>query len=358
MSTHSEVRYPHAPRTAARVGGTLLLIGGSLAVILMAVGPGFVHGKTEPTLFVASIAIGIGLLCVIWPGRVPGWFLPMIGPLGTVLIAMSSILTRTTTDGSELLYMWTVLFSGYFMPMRFALLNIGLIALVYPAIAISIMGRLGITPSVYLVGTSIVTMLIVASLRNQIARVITETAREARTDKLTGLANRRSWEEGLAHEIARQRRQQGPLSALVIDLDHFKRLNDTYGHAAGDLALAGVADILRSHARQSDVLARVGGEEFNLLLPDCAPGDARHRAEEIRIAVERIAAEWATPVTVSIGVASLPVHARAAGELMEAADVALYEAKRAGRNTVRVYKVEGPPAVPDATAWSKADPRP
>jgi diguanylate cyclase (GGDEF)-like protein len=345
MSGQAETRYPHAHRTAARVGGALLLTGGLLAVVLMFVGPGFVHGKTEITLVIASCAIIAGGFCVSVPGRVPAWGLTLIGPFGTVLIALSSILTRTTTDGSELLYMWTVLFSAYFLAWRFALINIALIAVVYPSIAISLMGRLGITPSVYLVGTSVVTLLIVGNLRRQISRVITQTALEARTDKLTDLPNRRSWEEGLAREVARQGRRRTPLCILVIDLDHFKALNDTYGHAAGDVALAGVAGVLRGQARQSDVLARVGGEEFALLLPDCAPIDARMRAQEIRLAIERASANWQTPVTVSIGVAALPAHARNAEELMEAGDVALYEAKRAGRNTVRMYKVDGPPPI-------------
>jgi len=132
----------------------------------------------------------------------------------------------------------------------------------------------------------------------------------------------------------------------VIDLDHFKRLNDTYGHAAGDTALVGVAGILRGLARQSDVLARVGGEEFALLLPECTAADARMRAQEIRMAIERISANWPTPVTVSIGLAALPEHAGSGEDLMAAADVALYGAKRAGRNTVRTYRVEGPPPIP------------
>ena len=202
---------------------------------------------------------------------------------------MSSILTRTAADGSELLYMWTVLFSAYFLALRWAALNVALIAAVYPTIAITTLHGKGIAPSAYLVGTSIVTLLIVSNLRRQLTRVLTETALEARTDKLTGLANRRSWEEGLAREISRQNRDGRPLSVLLIDLDHFKDLNDTYGHAAGDTALAGVAGILRGQARQSDILARVGGEEFALLLVDCAvvadrvrddqrpdPGDDQH----------------------------------------------------------------------------------
>ena len=356
MTGQTELRLPHEGRTAAQVGGTLLLIGGLLAIVLMAVGPGFVHGKTEPTLVIASVAVVVGTLCVARPTRVPGWFLPMIGPFGTVLIGISSVLTRTTTDGSELLYMWTILFSGYFMSLRRALINLVLIATVYPSIAIWLMGRTGITPSVYLVGTSVVTLLIVSSLRRQIARVISASALEARTDALTGLANRRSWEEGLGRELARQPRTGRPVTLLIVDLDHFKRLNDTHGHATGDTALAAVAAVLRTHARQSDVLARIGGEEFGLLLPDCDAAGGCLRADEIRKAIERLSGAWATPVTVSIGVAGLPGHASTGAELMAAADAALYEAKRAGRNTVRVYRPQPPVPAPVDEAVANADP--
>src|SRR5205814_4284852 len=96
-------------------GGSLLITGGLLAVILLAVGPGFAHGKTGATLPLASTAIAVGLFCVIFANRVPGWLLVCIGPFGGVLIATSSIITRTATDGSELLYMWTVLFAAYFL---------------------------------------------------------------------------------------------------------------------------------------------------------------------------------------------------------------------------------------------------
>jgi diguanylate cyclase (GGDEF)-like protein len=338
MSGQVELRDPHAAPTAARAGGSLLIIGGSLAVVLMAFGPGFVPGKFEPTLVVASVALLVGSFCIIRSDRVPRWFLPLIGPLGTVLIGLSSTLTHTAIDGSELLYMWTVLFSAYFLRWRFALLNVGVIAVVYPSIVISLLGKLGVTPAVYLVGTSIVTLFIVGNLRRQITRLLATSALEARTDGLTGLANRRSWEEGLVREIARQARRSTPLCLLMIDLDHFKQLNDAYGHAAGDVALCNVASVLRSYTRRSDVLARVGGEEFGLLLPDCQPGDGRARAEEIRATLEEISAHWTTPVTVSIGLAALPAHAGTGEELMAAADAALYEAKRSGRNTVRTFE--------------------
>jgi diguanylate cyclase (GGDEF)-like protein len=328
---------PHPNPHAARIGGGLLATGGLLVLILVAVSPGFVHGRTTPTTVIALVAMATGAWCMVLAQRVPFWMLPCIGPFGILLIGLSSLLTGTTSDGSELLYVWPVLFSAYFLSWRYATINVVLIALIYPPISISIIGTQGITPSVYLAGTSVVTLLIVASLRSQIQRVIAETALEARTDKLTGLSNRRSWDDGLAREIALQGRRNAPLCMLMIDLDHFKYLNDTGGHAAGDEALTRVAAALLGLARQTDLLARIGGEEFALALPDCRLSDAAIRAEQIRDAVERASVGWRTPLTVSIGVAALPLHATSAEDLMAAADAALYEAKRSGRNAVRVY---------------------
>jgi diguanylate cyclase (GGDEF)-like protein len=333
MSRQPQTAHPYAHRTAARTGGALLLTGGSLAIVLLLTGPGFVHGKAGPTVTVGCLAILVGLMCIVRPGWLPTWALPAIGPFGVVLIGISSFLTRTTTDGSELLYMWTVLYSGYFVPLRLAAIDVALVAVVYPTLCVSILGTHGVTPSVYLVGTSVVTLLIVSNLRRKLTRELTRTALEARTDKLTGMANRRSWDEALGHQLSRR---DPSLSVLLIDIDHFKRLNDTYGHAAGDLALASVATVLRAQARQSDVLARVGGEEFALLLVDCPLEYAAQRAEQIRAAVARTASTWATPVTISVGVAALPDHAGTGEELMAAADGALYEAKDAGRDAVAV----------------------
>lgn len=332
----ADLGYPHAPSTAARVGGLLLVIGGGLALILLATVPGFVHGHSTPTFVTAGTACLVGAFCIANARRVPAWFLPVIGPLGIVLIATSSILTRTTSDGSELLYLWPVLFSAYFLSWRSALFNVCLLAVVYPPIAVSIIGAAGVTPSVYMVGTSVVTLVVTVSLRRQITRVVTAAALEARTDTLTQLPNRRSWDDGLAREVALRERRSSPLSVLMIDLDRFKQLNDAYGHAAGDAALVLVARVLRAQARQSDLLARIGGEEFALALPDCAPDDATQRAEQIRVAITDSSATYGRPLTASIGVAGFPAHATTRSELMAAADAALYEAKRSGRDAVRV----------------------
>ncbi|MCE7009586.1 GGDEF domain-containing protein [Kibdelosporangium philippinense] len=324
---------PYSQTSAARIGGLLLVIGGGLALVLCVGVPGFVHGYTTPTAFVACIAVVIGLFCVLNPRRIPHWFVCGLGPLGTVLIAMSSILTRTTTDGSELLYLWPVLFSAYFLSWRNALFNVVLIAVSYPPIAISILGVAGITPSVYMVGTAVVTLVVTASLRRQVNRLVSSIALEARTDKLTDLPNRRSWDDRFADHVSRA----APMCLLMIDLDFFKRLNDTQGHAAGDSALAFVAGVLRAQTRPTDVLARIGGEEFGAALRDCALADGLRRAEQIRSAVES-----ESTLTVSVGVAALHIDATTDRALMAAADGALYSAKRSGRNAVRAVSVDTP----------------
>ncbi len=331
-----DIGSPYAPSAAARTGGMLLTIGGALALALVATVPTFVHGKALPTSILAGVACAIGLFCMLFARRVPAWFIPLIGPLGIVLIATSSVLTGTTSDGSELLYLWPVLFSAYFLSLRAALFNVILVALIYPAIAISILGGSGITPSVYMVGTSIVTLVVTTSLRRQVNRTVASAALEARTDKLTDLPNRRSWDDGLSGVVASQVAVNAPLCMMMIDLDRFKQLNDTQGHAAGDSALALVAGVLRAQTRQTDLLARVGGEEFAVALRDCALTDGLRRAEQIRVAVEKMSASWPMPLTVSIGVAALNVEAPSTcAELMANADAALYAAKRSGRNTVR-----------------------
>jgi diguanylate cyclase (GGDEF)-like protein len=333
--TRSRVAHAHEAATAARIGGAMLVAGGGLSVVLSFTVPGYANGQPAAVLGVSSAAMAIGGLCLWRPHRTPHWALPLLAPLGTLLISLAAWLTRSPADGSELLYMWPALYTAYFFRVRVAFANVALIGLVYTPIAIGVLGySRGLTPSAYLLGTSVVTLLIVASLRRQLNSLLAASVREARTDRLTGLANRRGWDEDIAREITYHRREGGRLSLLMIDLDHFKQLNDAHGHAAGDVALAGVARELRDGARQSDVLARLGGEEFGLLLPGCGTAEATLVAEELRRAIEMASQSWATPVTVSIGVATMPEHATSAEGLAHTADLALYAAKRAGRNRV------------------------
>ncbi len=155
----------------------------------------------------------------------------------------------------------------------------------------------------------------------------------ATTDPLTGLANRRAFDEALAREAALARRGNRPVSLVLLDVDHFKAFNDAFGHPAGDAVLRRVADAVRAACRGTDLPARFGGEEFAVLLPATDLGGALALSERFRQAVA--AGPWPVQsVTVSAGVSTFGPGAEDAVRLVEAADRALYRAKRAGRNRV------------------------
>jgi len=157
-------------------------------------------------------------------------------------------------------------------------------------------------------------------------------------DPLTGLYNRRYLEETMGRELPRARRLGESVGVIVIDIDHFKRLNDTFGHDAGDFVLERTGELLRAATRNSDIACRFGGEEFAVILPGATLLVARNRAEAIRAALESLKIEYEGtplgPVTVSAGVASMPPHGQDWAYTLQQADRALYTAKQAGRNRV------------------------
>jgi len=158
-------------------------------------------------------------------------------------------------------------------------------------------------------------------------------------DALTGVANRRSFELALAREIDRVARSGEPALLLVLDIDHFKRVNDTHGHAAGDQVIKAVAQALLDCVRPMDLVARIGGEEFAIVLPNCAPAFGETVAERVRRRVAAtpvaVTASLRVPVSVSVGGAFAPQWVRSSPHLwIERADQQLYRAKAQGRNLV------------------------
>jgi len=152
------------------------------------------------------------------------------------------------------------------------------------------------------------------------------------TDGLTQLANRRSFDRSLERELGRASRTDGRLSIVLLDIDHFKRLNDSHGHVVGDAVLRQVATALKECGREYDTIARYGGEEFAAVLPGCSQGLALQVAERLRAAIEEASTE--VTVTASAGVATYPYDGIDADSLLSAADQALYASKRSGRNRV------------------------
>jgi diguanylate cyclase (GGDEF)-like protein len=190
-----------------------------------------------------------------------------------------------------------------------------------------------------------------------------QLAAAARTDPKTGLLNATAWQREADAEVTRSLRSGTPLALLLMDVDHFKRVNDRHGHLIGDQVLRALASELRQQVRESDVVGRFGGEEFTVLLPRTDAVGACRIAERLRNSAGLLSAcpqDASLRVTVSIGVAVLGQHGGDLFELLAAADLALYRAKDAGRDTVRLYAQAEPgpagsPAVPDQRTSQAAD---
>jgi diguanylate cyclase (GGDEF)-like protein len=159
---------------------------------------------------------------------------------------------------------------------------------------------------------------------------------EADLDTLTGLANRRRFRVALSRELERWRRYRAPCALLLLDIDHMKRINDTYGHPGGDLVIREIAETLASACRDNDTAARLGGEEFALLCANVSSTKAELAARRLHEVLTRQPIEGIGHITVSIGVAACPEHANSERTLYEASDAALYVAKMEGRNRIAV----------------------
>ncbi|HZH89656.1 MAG TPA: sensor domain-containing diguanylate cyclase [Pyrinomonadaceae bacterium] len=172
------------------------------------------------------------------------------------------------------------------------------------------------------------------------ARLFTQMQQLALTDGLTGCVNRRSFEMQLERDLRLATRMRQPVSLIMLDIDHFKRVNDTYGHDAGDAALRFLADVLRDELRGVDTAARYGGEEFAVILPQASLDGALIVAERLRSRLETTEVPGIGHITGSFGVATFPLNANSRDQLVGAADHALYEAKHGGRNRICISPCE------------------
>ena len=171
-----------------------------------------------------------------------------------------------------------------------------------------------------------------------IADLFQAVKEQAITDGMTGLYNRRYFEEYIKKEAIRAMRQNQKFTVIGLDLDHLKQINDTYGHNYGDIAIKTIAEVLKSNARSIDIAARMGGEEFNLILPGVDIEGGCIAAERIRKAIEAVELEKIGHITASLGVATYPDQSDDLEELLELTDQAMYESKRNGRNRVTIAK--------------------
>ena len=166
-------------------------------------------------------------------------------------------------------------------------------------------------------------------------------------DPLTSLYNRRYMEDNLQREISKSARHKTKLGMMVLDIDHFKSINDNFGHDMGDVVIKETGEIISSHFRDSDIVCRYGGEEFVVIMLEVDEDIAMQRAEQVRLAVENLAVNQGNiclkDFTISIGVALLPDHANSGATLFMAADSAMYQSKHQGRNKVSYAKHQESP---------------
>jgi len=338
MRVRSRVSAEDELRLAWQVGILMLGLGAvSFVAVLLAPDPNTSdHGANFA--FAAIMAVSAALLALAGPRRN---VLRFAGLWGTLVLSIFMVFAKPIGP-TPFFYIWPILHSAYFFGRREVIANLILLTVCF-GVALAFFQPTGIRGMVW-IGTVLSLSLlavVVRLLKGRIDRLMAELQESSRTDPLTGLLNRRAFAESFEHELARSRRSQAPLTLAIFDLDHFKQINDRLGHAAGDQALCQFADLLRAKQRYGDCIARVGGEEFAVLLIDCDPAGGKEFA--IRVAESTALSAGGdddAQVTVSVGLASLGGALQSQDALLLAADAALYEAKAAGRRRVAVHGAE------------------
>ena len=324
----------------ARALGSLFVAGAVIGLVSLAL-PHWDGTNLTGIGVVCALALAVGLALTLENGRLPGWAFPAAAYGATALIAAGLYYSDRPDSAYSFYFVLIAMFAAYFLSPVQLVLQTAFIALAYPAvIAILGGGEQSAQRWVLTIWTVIMVGAFIAILRRRVNGLIARLSDAARTDPLTGLLNRRGFQNVIGLELERSRRSGRPCSLLVGDLDHFKRVNDVLGHPAGDERLAQFAQLLYVGKRRIDAAARMGGEEFALLLPDTDEHGAYMIAERLRDKVRHAFAPDQLAQTVSFGVAAYPRHGTTAEELLGAADQALYVAKELGRDRTALYRPE------------------
>lgn len=306
--------------------------------VLLSVVEGLIPGGQAGLSVVPGVAAILACLVLLAFGsRLATWVLFAFGPLGAALVGVALATTDAYGDGA-VLYVWPAVWTAYFFRTAGAIFIVVWIGIVHGAALLSLPAdQASLDRWLDVEVAVLVVAVVVRALASRNERLIAQLAQEARIDPLTGMLNRRGFDERLRLELARAARDDSWLTVVRFDIDHFKEVNDSYGHAAGDHLLAWLGHAVTEQIRGVDAAARDGGDEFVVVLSrsDAVAGLAF--AERIRALIAESSERSGVPdeltVTLSAGVASRRGSARAR-DLLEEADRALYRAKAAGRNRI------------------------
>jgi diguanylate cyclase (GGDEF)-like protein len=309
----------------------------SLAALLM---PGHPDADVTGLAAVVAVAFATGAALFFGAERLPAAAVPVALVGGILFITAAVYFDGGGPSPAGLYYIWLGVLAFYFLVRWQAALVLMLIGGAYG-------GVLHLVPTVQphqrwltTVGVAAIAGMLISYVRDRVQELVVRLTDAARTDPLTGLLNRRALEELFSLELERAGRGGRPLSVIVGDLDRFKSVNDRLGHQEGDHALRSLAEELGRWKRRTDAAARVGGEEFALLLPETDERGAFLVAERLRRATKRLFADGPCNLTISFGVATFPDHGDDGETLLRAADQALYAAKNMGRDRSVIYSAE------------------
>jgi diguanylate cyclase (GGDEF)-like protein len=282
------------------------------------------------------VALGVAALLFVRGSRLPTAVLAALGPLGAAMIAVAVATSPGPGDGA-LLYIWPVIWVAYFFGRTGTFLIVAWVAVVHAIALIELPEASSYLDRWFDVVVPIgVVGAVVQGLARRNEELLAAASAEARIDELTGLLNRRGFDERAPAEIARAERDDASIAAVTFDIDYFKRINDEWGHDAGDRVLERLGDVFREQSRETDITARMGGEEFTVLLWGSDREDAQNYAERVRHAFT--SAELGVGrITISAGVACDAPPTLELDRLLHEADSALYAAKAGGRDRSVVF---------------------
>jgi diguanylate cyclase (GGDEF)-like protein/putative nucleotidyltransferase with HDIG domain len=299
----------------------------------------------------ATVAVGLAVLLLALNQRLPAWSFQIFTAAGTCFVTFTIYFSGGGTSPYAFLYLWIALYALYFFTPGQAAAHVIFVALAYAAVVVEDVADRGKSDLLaalsdaaprwtLTVGTLVVAVGFLSLLKDRLERLVARLAEAAREDPLTGLRNRRGFDEVFDLEVERAQRSNRSVSLLIGDLDHFKNVNDRLGHLKGDDVLVRAARVLENTKRRIDLVARFGGEEFAVLLPDSNEHGAYILAERLRRALAETFATDPIKLTISFGISSFPRHGASSETIISCADRALYAAKELGRDCSVIYSPE------------------